>query len=160
MSRSKQSGFSIIETLIAAAILSFVVVAFVGVSSSLTLSQQKSRQKLAASQYAREGLEFVYSMGQNRWSDLQTYVDPTVEYEIIGKITDVAPLRNTGPELIDNVYSRSLVLSYAKRNPSTGELDETGTDDPSTIKVTSTVTVVGVEIIDPIVMTTYVVLLQ
>lgn len=157
MKKQMRAGFSIVETLIAAAILSFIVVSFVGVSSSLTLSQQKSRQKLAASQYAREGLEFAYSMGQNRWADLQAYVDPNIEYEIIGSIADVAPLRNTGPEIIDSKYSRSLVLEFAKRDPTTGELSDTGTEDSGTIKVTSSVTVIGVEIIEPIEMTTYIV---
>lgn len=155
-----RAGFSIVETLIAAAILSFIVVSFVAVSSSLTLSQQKSRKKLAAAQLAREGLEFSYNLGQSRWADFQAYVDADAKYEIVGDVTSPNPLRNSGPEIIDDQYRRTLTFEYAVRDPISKELSETGIEDTSTIKVTSSVEVLNVEIIEPIVMTTYVVQLQ
>jgi prepilin-type N-terminal cleavage/methylation domain-containing protein len=60
-----QSGFTLVETAVAMAILSLVMYAFVGSFINQAHSQLRSQLLLQAADYAREGLEVVYNLSSN-----------------------------------------------------------------------------------------------
>jgi prepilin-type N-terminal cleavage/methylation domain-containing protein len=152
-----QSGFTLVETAVAMAILSLVMYAFVGSFINQAHSQLRSQLLLQAADYAREGLEVVYNMSSNSKADIIPPPSPLPTdtwNQLIGNkagdgyvyhphFQDTPPkkaLLYTNPETINGFFTREIRFYEVKRN-SLGEEDPSGATDFNVVKVVSTVTI-------------------
>lgn len=148
--RRLQSGFTLVETAIATAILAYVTVNFVGSFVNLAHSQVRSRLMLQAADYARESLEVVYNLNAN------TYNNPgSWDTEIYDKVNNTFhphfdPISKevslvSGSDPLNSFYQRSITFHEVCRDPGDGEPTSPPCPlleiDPNVVKVVSTVTV-------------------
>jgi prepilin-type N-terminal cleavage/methylation domain-containing protein len=153
MSRSRrfQSGFTLVETAIATAILAYVSVNFVGSFVNLAHSQVRSRLMLQAADYARESLEVVYNINSNTlgnptaWNDLiYDKADGSTQYKPnFNQVWQTVSLAG-GVDDINTFFQRSITFHKVCRDTGNfGELsdDPTCDIDQNVVKVISKVTV-------------------
>lgn len=127
-------GVTLIETIIAAAILGVLFVVFVSSLASIGFSEVKARSKTEATQLAREASEISYNLSVQDW-DAFASLSGTYHPELLGSLYSLS----SGEETIDSYFTRSVVIEPALRDDS-GNISDTGSPDYSTIKVTSLVT--------------------
>lgn len=135
-----KSGQSLIEVLIAVAILSFVIVIFLFSFSNLAFSYVNHQYQIEATQYAREGLEMVYNISVNseNWEDFVDLADPDKTYSPF--IAPEGLVLIEGVETIEEKFTREIFLEKALRDPVTGEITgDSGEEDENTLKATARV---------------------
>ena len=129
----KIAGQTLLEILIALVILGIVLTMFIPAIGNLSRSQVRSRDKIQAAQYAREGLEITYNISLHDWlvfKNLRGVYHPIVASGIY--------VLETGDERVAGKFNRSITIQLAKRDEE-GNITENGTEDSKTLKVTSRV---------------------
>ena len=132
MRKKINSGFSILEVLIAIALLAIIasgsVVAVVGSFSSIRLGKEKSLANLLA----YEGIEAATSIRNQNWSNLTNG-----DHGLI-KVSSVWTFSST-LDTYNNKFNRVVAVNDVYRDTNGSIIDSGGTLDPDTKKVISTV---------------------
>lgn len=130
--KSKYSGFMIIEVIVATSIIViFVLVAMSVASKSIRFSHQSLRNT-QASFLIEEGAEAVRIVRDNAWANISGLNTNTTYYPTF---TGGSWTLSTTPVQIDN-FTRTVVLLDVNRDPGTGDIDVSGTNDNGTKFVT------------------------
>lgn len=146
------SGQTLVEVLVAAAIFSLILTPFLSSLLNLTRAQVKYRHQTQATQYAREGLEIVYNIAVNTdsWADFAAYANnpdpnnPDLYYPVpIGmpSVYTLLSLQRGTQSLAGGTFLRAIFFQKARRDDVSGNLSEdpTAPEDSNTIKTTSRV---------------------
>jgi len=129
-------GFSIIEIIVSASIISIAVLSTIGVFQIyLKLSNKNVAQTQAALlvEEAAEGIQTIRDSGWN--STISTYTPDTVYYL---SWNGTAYSLSTTPSYIDDSYQREIVFSRIYRDDSSN-ISDSGTEDENTRKISITV---------------------
>lgn len=131
------SGFGLVELIIVVAIVMTSVVGFYGLEFSALKLLRSEKENLEASLLAQESLEAVRLVRDESWSGISSLAINTPYYPVFfaGKWN----LASTSPGMINDKYSRLVILEEVKRN-SQGQIDSDGTIDSSSRKITAKVT--------------------
>lgn len=135
--KNKQSGFGIVEILVAAVIISLVLV---GLHSALTQALRlvyRSTERTQAAFLAEETVEALRSLRDAGWSTYIGTLSAGTEY-FLGWSGGTWNITTTN-SLIDSTFERKFVLADVYRDNSSDDIAPTGTLDPGTKKITVTV---------------------
>lgn len=136
-SKNKESGFMIVELLIAIAIIGASILAFTNVAQK---SINVSRQSLDTSQASfllEEGAEVVRLYRDVDWSNISGMTVDT-NYYIVFDTDHNAWYFTTTPTTIDK-FTRVIVFESVARDAVSGDISVGGSNDPGTRLVTVTV---------------------
>lgn len=141
-----QSGFTLVESIIATVLLAIIITAFLGSLLSLGFSQLRSKAKTQGTQFAREAAEITYNLSLQDWD---TFSQLEGEYHLVPRSTPNFDLAfpfydlDPGSQLLQDRYTQTITFSPAIRD-SSGNIVDTKTDetdyDPATRKVRVTIT--------------------
>lgn len=134
-------GVSIIEVLIASAIIMSSVVAIMGVYRGLTSLSIRNTMKVQAGMLLDEGAEALRFMRDVTWTgNIAPLVNGTTYYLYWNHtVAEYGWRATTTPDTIDDQFVRTFVLSSVNRNGSFDIVDTGGTTDAGTRKATITV---------------------
>ncbi|MDP2720820.1 MAG: hypothetical protein Q8O75_02670 [bacterium] len=136
--KKAEKGIGLVEILI---VIAVIAVGFLAIISFLIFSRgvtfQVARNTRATS-LAEEDTEAIRAMRDESWSsNIATLTFGTTYYPVISG--DKWTLTTTNPGLIDNLYTRTVVVENVGRDANGNIVASGGTNDPKTKKVTSTV---------------------
>ena len=133
---STTSGFSLVEILIAAAIIATTLVSIVGIASQSVSVSHQSLNTYTASTLLEEGAEAVRTLRDTNWSSISSLTNGTTYYPVFSTTTNTWSLSTT-PATV-GIFTRSIVLSQVTRN-GVYDIASSGTLDTNTRLVTVTV---------------------
>jgi type II secretory pathway pseudopilin PulG len=151
---SKESkGIGLLEILIVVAIIGvgfLAIISFLIFSRGITFQVARSTE---ATSLAEEGVEAVRNLRDEGWdSNIKDLVSGMDYYPVVN--ADKWILSTTDPGPIENIYTRTVVIEAVSRDAN----DDVGAgiDDPSTKKVTATVSWTEAGRNKEVVLTTYI----
>jgi Tfp pilus assembly protein PilV len=153
----KSKGIGLIEILIVIAVLA---VGLTGVISFLIFSRGVTFQiarTTEATTLAEEGLEAVRGLRDESWATNIATLDtstPATYYPVVS--VDKWTLTTTNPGVINNLYTRVVVVEDVGRDGNDDIASSGGANDPKTKKVTSTITWTEAGRNKQVVLTTYI----
>lgn len=133
--KKKNYGFSLIEVLIACAIITTSIFALISTAQKgISLSNQALRAT-QASFLAEEGSEAVKSIRDGSWATISALSLNTTYYITYNTSTNTWSLSTTPTAAIDSIFTRTVTFSQVLRD-SNDDIAATGTADSRTKKVT------------------------
>ncbi|MES3005700.1 MAG: type II secretion system protein [Patescibacteria group bacterium] len=130
-----QRGMSLVEVIIAAAIIGSSVVFIMGVYSGLSKLSFRNTARIQSAMLAEEGVVAVKTMRDAGWSSQIASLTMETPYRLYW--TGSAWRATTSPAIIDNQFDRTFVLSSVSRdNTSADIVTSGGTVDVNSRKVT------------------------
>lgn len=133
------SGFSLVEVLIASAIISLTAIALMSAATKgIELSSRALRQ-VQASQLVEEGVEAVKSIRDTNWDTISTLTPDINYYLSFDTNTNTWSLGTIQIDKIDGIFTRVVVFSDVNRDVN-DDITETGTLDTGTKKANVIVT--------------------
>jgi Tfp pilus assembly protein PilV len=142
------TGFTIIEVLIACSIISVSMFALMQTTSRGILLSDQALRKSQASLILEEGAEAVKSIRDNNWTDISNktlgssyhlYFNTTTKLWVLdGSTTNLSGYIPSYP--IDSIFDRTIIISAVNRDSNDDITLSGGTVDPRTKKITVTVT--------------------
>lgn len=134
---NKQSGFAMMEIVIATALISVLTLALVSVTQkSLQLSDRALKQA-QASFLLEEGAEAVKTIRDAGWDSISSLTEDA-NYYLYFSVVDSEWSLSLTPNDVDGTFTRVVVISDAYRDAS-DDFADSGTADPNSRKVTVTV---------------------
>lgn len=132
---SKNSGFSLVEVLVGAAIIVVSVLAVMAVTEKSVAMSRRALHTLQASYLLEEGAEAMRILRDDAWSNVST-LSPSTDYylEFSGGTWTVS----TTPSLI-GIFTRVINIENVNRDFTSGDIDAGGTDDPQAKLATLTI---------------------
>jgi len=131
---NKNKGFSIVEVVVAAAIVLLIGTAFTGVLSQTTSLSSRALRIAQTSSLLEEGAEAVKTIRDEDWATISALNLNTVYYLSYNTNTNKWSLSTT-PNTIDSLFTRTVVFSSVNRDVNE-DISDTGTVDVKTKKVT------------------------
>lgn len=136
--KNNNSGFTLVEVLIACAILSLCIIALMTASSKGIQTSSQALRQTQAGFILEEGAEAVKTIRDASWSNISSLTTGTTYYLSFSTSTNTWSLSTTPPPTIDSIFTRNVVLSAVNRD-SNDDIASSGTLDARTKKVTVTV---------------------
>ena len=136
--RSNTGGFTLVEIVVAAAIISFSLVSMVGIASNSILYSRQSLDTYNASTMLQEGTEVVSMMDRNGWSTLSALTQNTPYYFVFSTVPDAWTLSTT-PNT-NGIFTRTVTFGPVSRD-TTGAVVASGSGTLDTGTLLAKVTV-------------------
>lgn len=134
LKQNNKKGFSLIEVLIACAIISVSIFALMSASTKgIELSKQALRQT-QVSLLLEEGVEAVKSIRDDSWANISSLTLNTNYYLTFNTGSSKWSLGTVATADIDSLFTRTIVFSAVNRD-SNDDIATSGTLDPRTKKV-------------------------
>ena len=127
-------GMALVEILIGSAIISVGILAVSSVFSTYVQYAFANQQNVSASYILEEGLEVMTYFRDKSWTNISTLSTSTTYY--LSFNNDWAT--TTTPQYVDNLFLRKINITDVKRDAG-DEISASGTYDPNTKKITTTV---------------------
>lgn len=133
-----KQGFGIIEIIVVAGLVGVVLLGLIQLTVLSTRPIEESVRQAEALYLAEEAIEAVRTLRNESWTNnITTLTHGTIYYPTISG-TDWT-LTTTDPGAVNGTYTRSLTTSAVYRDAN-DDIATTGTLDPKTVKITTTVT--------------------
>jgi Tfp pilus assembly protein PilV len=130
-----QSGFGMIEILVAASIIALSVLAVMGVAQKSVAVARQSLHAEQAGFLLEEGAEGVRVLRDNGWSNISALTAGTNYYPAFSGGTWILSVT---PNTV-GIFTRKVVVAAVNRDSTTQDISPSGTNDPGTKLVTITV---------------------
>jgi len=105
-------GTTILEVIIAAAMISFAVIASLSLTSKSQSQSDYARRTAAASKYGSELADWIRGQRDNSgFAELAAITGTFCATTLPTNLTDLSTLPSTCSSLIENVYTRTITLS-------------------------------------------------
>lgn len=136
--KSCQSGFSLVEIVIAAGIISTLLISVAGIAAKSVNVSKRSLNNYKASLLLEEGAEAIRIQRDNSWAGITSLVGSTYypKFDVSGGNWTFSSSSSDG---VVGVFTRSVTVANVNRNASTGDIASSGTADSGTKLVTVTV---------------------
>jgi Tfp pilus assembly protein PilV len=135
---NSKAGFSLVEVLVACAIISLTIISLMSAAAKGIELSYRAVKQVQASMLIEEGVEAVKSIRDNSWDTISA-LDLDIEYYLsfdINTNTWSLSIDPTAP--IDDVFTRKVVFSSVDRDEN-DDIVSSGTLDEKTKKVNVTV---------------------
>lgn len=136
--KKTQTGFSLVEVLVAASILSASLLSVIAIAGKSIVISHRSVSTYVASTLLEEGGEAVRTIRDANWTNISALTAGTTYYPKFDTGTNTWSLTTTSSDGIVGVYTRSVVISAVTRDGSSN-IASSGTADAGTKLVTVTV---------------------
>ncbi len=137
MKKHPNKGISLVEVIVAAAIIGSAVLATMGVYANLSKLSYQNMPKIQANYLAEEGIEAVRTLRDSGWSAKISKLSTTTAYNLYWNGTNWTA--TTTSALIDNLFSRAFTLSDVVRDANFNIASSSGTYDSGSKMVSVTV---------------------
>jgi len=127
-------GQILIELIIATTLLGIIISSIISLFIDTGQSQLVSLKQTQAEEYTQEAINALYSIHERSWNDLVNFDYPAYPVNNDGRWKLAS-----GKETIDENYVREINMEPVYRNKTTGEIADSGVEDPSTKKFIITV---------------------
>ena len=134
---SREKGMSLVEILVAAAIISVSLVFIIQIAGLSTVFSRQSVNIYAAADYLEEGAEAVRTIRDNGWSNISSLSASTTYYLNFNTLSNSWSLSTTPSTL--GSFTRTVTFAPVSRD-SNYDIASSGTPDSNTDLVTVTVT--------------------
>lgn len=134
---NSKKGFGLIEILIVTAIVSvglLSIISFLIFSRGVTFKITRNTEAVSL---AEESIEAARGIRDDSWAAISTLNNSTIYYPVIS--SGSWTLTTINPGLINNLYTRTVVLSSVSRDGNDDIVSNGGVVDTGTRKITSTV---------------------
>ena len=135
--RKTTGGFTLVEIVVAAAIISFCLVSMVAIASNSIAYSRRSLNTYAASASLEEGMEVVRGLQKEAWSNISGLAESTPYYFNFSTAPDAWALSTASHT--DGIYTRTVTFLPVYRSSGAITANGTGTIDPGTRLVTVSV---------------------
>ncbi len=133
--QKKQSGFFLIEVVVATALIAGVLISLLSLVQNTVEVSQRSLERTQASYLLEEGSESIKIIRDSGWSNISDLTDGTTYYlSWNGSIWSTSTTASTV-----GAFTRTIVLSAVSRDANDDIVSSGGTVDTRTRKVTVTV---------------------
>lgn len=129
------SGFSLVEVLVACAIISVMIFALMSAAQKGILLSSNALKQTQASLLLEEGAEAVKSIRDANWTSISNVTLDTTYYLSYNTNTNLWSLSTTPTALIDTIFTRTVTLSQVFRDAN-DDIASSGTVDTHIKKVT------------------------
>lgn len=136
-SLSGTAGFTLVEIIVAAGIISLSVVAIIAIASQSISFSRQSLDTYTAATMLEEGAEAVRTVRDSNWGVLAALSPDTSYYPTFSTTSNSWSLSTEPADA--GMFARTVTVAPVSRNAG-GVISATGTDDPGTRLVTVTVT--------------------
>lgn len=133
-------GFGLIEIVIASTIVSLTILSLGYVFSLSTRINGETVERVRATALAEEGLEVVRYLRDYGWTSKIAPLSVSTTYYLAFATSTSQWSVTTTPQVIDGLFTRTIVLSPVARDGSDNIVTSGGTVDAGTLKATSQVT--------------------
>ncbi|MEI6490476.1 MAG: hypothetical protein WCO16_01795 [bacterium] len=137
MKKHPNKGISLVEVIVAAAIIGSAVLSTMGVYANLSKLSYQNMPKIQANYLAEEGIEAVRTLRDAGWSSKISKLSTTTAYSLYWNGTNWTA--TTTSILIDNLFSRAFTLSDVVRDANFNIASSSGTYDSGSKMVSVTV---------------------
>jgi Tfp pilus assembly protein PilV len=127
-----QRGFFLIEVVVAASIISVVLILLIGSIQNSVEVSQRSLERTQASYLLEEGAEAIKAIRDNAWTNISSITPGTTYYLNWNGTTWVT---TTTPQTID-IFTRTFTVSDVSRDANADIVTGSGTVDAGTKKIT------------------------
>lgn len=136
------NGFSFIELIVGASIISIVLVVILNVYGLLVQAEINSAKLAKASYLLEEGAEAARYLRDKGWTANISGLSTTTRYYLfLSTLSGVGEWQaTTTKQISENIFERYLLISDVYRSDSTKDISEIGTFDSNTKKITVSVT--------------------
>jgi prepilin-type N-terminal cleavage/methylation domain-containing protein len=133
--KNHKSGFTLVEVLIASAIISLILFALISAAQQGIRLSYNALKQTQANSLLEEGAEAVKSIRDKNWSTISSITLDTNYYLSYDTSTNIWSLGTTPVGVVDAVFTRTVSLSQVLRD-ATDDIAGAGTLDARTKKVT------------------------
>ena len=137
-SANKESGFELVEVVLASAVLSLSLLAVIAIGGRSIIVSRKALETYTASTLLEEGAEAVRTVRDGGWINISGLTGGTTYYPVFNTGTNSWTLSTSPSDGTVGIYTRSVVMSAVNRNAS-DDISDTGSDDPGTKLFTETI---------------------
>lgn len=138
-SRRSSAGFSLVEVLVASAIISASLLGIITLANKSLLISRQSLSTYQASNLLEEGAEAVRTLRDGGWSNISGLSAGTTYYPVFSTSTNTWSLATSSSSV--GAFTRSVTVGSVSRDNSTQDIVSSGgTNDTGTKLVTVTVT--------------------
>ena len=134
--QNHESGFELVEVILAAAILSLTLISIIAVAGRSVVVSRRALESYTASTLLEEGAEAARTVRDGGWSNISSLVSGTTYYPTYDVPTETWSLSTTPST--DGIYTRTIVTSDVGRDAG-GDIAPAGIDDPGTKLFTETI---------------------
>ncbi|MEI7809931.1 MAG: hypothetical protein WCI41_00015 [bacterium] len=132
----KSYGFMMVEILVAASIMTVIILAVMSVAQKTISVSRVSVESTQASFLLEEGAEVARTIRDNGWSNVLALNTSTTYYPTFtGGVWTLSSTPNT-----IGIFTRTVNISNVNRDNTTADISVTGTNDTGTKLITVTVT--------------------
>lgn len=148
-------GFSIIEVVIASAILGIVLFSLASVFLLASRLSREASNKIRANFLAEEGLEVMRFLRDQSWDqNIAPLLVGTSYYLTFATTTSAWDVLTTNPGLADGLFTRAIKVEEVRRDSNDDIVSSGGTVDPDSLKIISSISW-GPEPVNTITVETY-----
>lgn len=133
----RKAGFSLVEIILGIGILTTALVAVSAYYIRLLTVSELTTQHIQSGFLLEEGVEAMKLLRDESWSTKIAPLSTTTTYYLYWNGTKWTA--TTTKQVIENIFTRSLLISDIHRDAITYDIDPTGTYDPGTKKITVSV---------------------
>lgn len=126
-------GIGLVEVLVAVFIFTIILSSLILISNLYLSGATDSLRNTQAAYLAEEGIEGIKIIRDNSWDDILSIPSNTQKFLSFSSASSTWQISNTEEEI--GVFSRSFIINSVNRDTN-GDISISGTDDPSTKKVT------------------------
>ncbi len=131
--KNSNKGFSLVEVVVASAIISIITFSIVSAASKGLALSQRALHQTQASYILEEGAEAVKTIRDASWTNISALTIGTTYYLAYNNTTNTWSL-STSANTIDSFFTRKVQLSEVNRDAN-DDIASTGTVDTRTKKV-------------------------
>ncbi len=143
--RKNNTGFSLVEVVVGAAILGVSMVAIINAYSYFLRAESYGSKSLEATYLLEEGIEGMRYIHDKGWTaNIATLSTTTTYYLSLSSASGVGTWQaTTTRQVYSNIFTRRINLTDVIRNNTTKDISSVGTYDPNIKKITVTVSWLG-----------------
>jgi prepilin-type N-terminal cleavage/methylation domain-containing protein len=128
----KKAGFSLVEVLIASAMISLTAFALIASTTKGLELSDRALNQVQANNLIEEGIEAVKTIRDTNWStisDLQNSVNYYLYFDTSSKTWNLLPLGTEEDSIMDDIFYRTISFSPVERDANTDDIVASGAVD-------------------------------
>jgi prepilin-type N-terminal cleavage/methylation domain-containing protein len=128
----KKAGFSLVEVLIASAMISLTAFALIASTTKGLELSDRALNQVQANNLIEEGIEAIKTIRDTNWnniSNIQNNVDYYLNFDLNSNSWNLLTLINEENSIVDEIFYRKITFSSVERDANTDDIVSSGVID-------------------------------